>query len=52
MIRQYNRNAETVFPTGTWHKGGPIGTDVNLVVHFREEQNSLFVRANCKPNDA
>lgn len=48
LIRQYGRNAETVFPTGTWHKGGPIGTDVSLVVHFREEQNSQFVRANCK----
>ena len=50
MIRQYGRGAETVFPTGTWHKGGPIGPDVNLVVAFREEQNSLFVRANCKTN--
>lgn len=49
LIRQYGRNAEAVFPTGTWHKGGPIGTDVNLVVHFREEQNSQFVRANCNP---
>ena len=50
LIRQYSRNAETVFPTGTWHKGGPIGTDVSLVVHFREEQNSQFIRANCKVN--
>ncbi len=49
LIRQYGRGAETVFPTGTWHKGGPYGGDVNLVVHFREEQNSQFVRANCDP---
>jgi hypothetical protein len=47
LIRQYSRTAESVFPTGTWHKGGPYGADVNLVVAFREEQNSLFVRAAC-----
>lgn len=47
LIRQYGRGAETVFPTGTWHKGGPYGADVNLVVAFREEQNSLFVRSAC-----
>jgi hypothetical protein len=47
LIRQYGRTAESVFPTGTWHKGGPYGADVNLVVAFREEQNSLFVRAAC-----
>jgi hypothetical protein len=47
LIRQYGRGAETVFPTGAWHKGGPYGADVNLVVAFREEQNSLFVRAAC-----
>lgn len=50
LIRQYGRGAETVFPTGTWHKGGPYGTDVALVVPFNEEQNSLFVRANCRVN--
>ena len=50
LIRQFGRGAETVFPTGTWHKGGPYGTDVALVVPFNEEQNSLFVRADCRVN--
>jgi hypothetical protein len=50
LIRQYGRTAESVFPTGTWHKGGPYGTDVALIVPFNEEQNSLFVRAGCQLN--
>jgi starch-binding outer membrane protein, SusD/RagB family len=50
LIRQYGRSAESVFPTGTWHKGGPYGTDVALVVPFNEEQNPLFVRAGCQVN--
>jgi hypothetical protein len=47
LIVQYGRAANTVFPTGAWHKGGIYGNDVNMVVPFNEEQNSLFVRANC-----
>ena len=50
LIRQYARGAETVFPTGTWHKGGPYGTDVALLDAFTETNNSLFVAANCKAN--
>jgi hypothetical protein len=50
LIRQYGRGAETVFPTGTWHKGGPYGTDVALLDSFQETNNSLFVPANCKAN--
>jgi hypothetical protein len=49
LVRQYGRAANSVFPIGTWHgvNGGPYGNDVNLVVPFNEEQNSLFVRADC-----
>lgn len=47
MIRQYGRTANSVFPTGTWHKGGPYGNDVNMIAPFNEEQNSLFVRSAC-----
>jgi hypothetical protein len=50
LIRQYGRGAETVFPTGAWHKGGPYGTDVALLDSFQEANNSLFVAANCKAN--
>jgi hypothetical protein len=50
LIRQYGRGAETVFPTGTWHKGGPYGTDVALLDSFQETNNSLFDPAGCKAN--
>ena len=39
LIRYYGRNAETVFPTGAWHKGGNYGTDVNFPVPQAEETN-------------
>jgi starch-binding outer membrane protein, SusD/RagB family len=40
LIRQYGREAETVFPTGDWYKGGlTYGTDVNLPLPRREENN-------------
>ena len=39
LIRQYGRNAETVFPTGAWHKGGNYGTDVNFPLPQAEQNN-------------
>ncbi len=39
LIRQYGRAANTVFPTGAWHKGGNYGTDVNFPVPQAEENN-------------
>jgi Tetratricopeptide repeat len=40
LIRQYGRDAETVFPTGDWFKGGlTYGTDVNLPLPRREQNN-------------
>ena len=39
LIRQYGRPAETVFPTGEWFKGTSYGTDVNLPLPRREENN-------------
>lgn len=43
LVRQYGRNAEAVFPTGTFHKGGAYGVDVNYPVPFIETNNSKFV---------
>ncbi|MCU0650123.1 MAG: hypothetical protein MUF00_19200 [Gemmatimonadaceae bacterium] len=43
LIRQYGRNSEAVFPTGTFHKGGAYGVDVNYPVPFIETNNSKFV---------
>jgi starch-binding outer membrane protein, SusD/RagB family len=40
LIRQYGRNSETVFPTGSYYKGGlTYGTDVNLPLPRREANN-------------
>lgn len=39
LIRQYGRAANTVFPTGAWHKGGNYGNDVNFPVPFSEANN-------------
>lgn len=39
LVRQYNRPANTVFPTGAWHKSGAYGTDVNFPVPLAESNN-------------
>jgi starch-binding outer membrane protein, SusD/RagB family len=40
LIRQYERDAETVFPTGDYYRGGQTyGTDVNLPMPRREQNN-------------
>lgn len=46
LIRQYGRNSETVFPTGTFfHSGsasGSYGTDVNIILPNQEKNNPNF----------
>lgn len=44
LVRQYNRPADQVFPTGRFHKSGgaPYGTDVNLPVTDNEKTNPNF----------
>ena len=39
LVRQYGRGAETVYPTGSYFKGGVYGTDVVLVPHQDETNN-------------
>jgi hypothetical protein len=39
LVRQYNRSAETVWPTGPYFKGGAYGTDQNLVPSQAERNN-------------
>lgn len=39
LIRQYSRPAETVFPTGPWHKGNSYGPQVNFPVPQAEANN-------------
>jgi hypothetical protein len=42
LIRQYNRTAADVFPTGQHYKGGQYGSAVNLPVPSDEENNPKF----------
>ena len=43
LVRQYGRDAETVFPTGNYHKDGlKFGTDVNFLVPAPERNNPKF----------
>ena len=39
LVRQYNRASTSVFPVGTWHKGGNYGTDVNFPIPQAEQNN-------------
>jgi hypothetical protein len=47
LIRQYGRTAESVFPTGAWHKGGSYGTDVNFPIPFAETNNPTSGAGAC-----
>lgn len=42
MVRQYSRNADQVWPSGTFHKGGSYGPDVNFPVTDNEKTNPNF----------
>jgi hypothetical protein len=47
LVKFYQRPANSVFPTGDWHKGGPYGTDVSFPVPQAEETNPNFQRSAC-----
>jgi len=40
-MRQYNRTAASVFPTGGYSQGGTYGDDVSLPIPFEELNNPL-----------
>ena len=43
LVRQYGRGAETVFPTGAYHKDNLVrGTDVNIIIPISERNNPKF----------
>ena len=44
LIKHLGRGAETVFPTGTYFKGGAYGVDVNFPVPFQETNNPNFTQ--------
>ena len=41
LVRQYNRAANSVFPTGAYSQGGNYGDDVSLPIPFEELNNPL-----------
>lgn len=53
LVRQYNRAPNTVFPTGSWHKDGDYGTDLNLPIPQAEENNpNVAAGQTCLNRDA
>jgi hypothetical protein len=50
LVRQYGRGAESVFPTGAYHKQGLTrGTQVAFVVPQPEENNPEYDASACNP---
>jgi hypothetical protein len=52
LVRQYNRPVESVFPTGSYHKSGTYGTDVNVPIPQAEDNNPNFDRSACVTTQA
>jgi len=52
LVRQYGRGAESVFPTGQYHKPGTYGTDVSSPIPQAEDNNPNFDRSACDVTEA
>jgi hypothetical protein len=52
LIRQYGRSADSVFPSGAYHKGGVYGEDVNFPIPFDEANNSQYEISMCNTRQA
>jgi len=52
LVRQYNRGAESVYPTGSWWKGGNYGNQVTLPIPQSEETNLNYTASSCDPTKA
>lgn len=52
LIRQYGRAANTVFPSGAYHKGSTYGDDVNFPIPFNETQNPNYSVDQCNTTEA
>src|SRR5439155_25897326 len=53
LVRQYLRSAESVFPTGAYHKQGLTrGTQVSFVFPQPEENNPSYNTSSCVPTQA
>ena len=49
LVRQYTLNPDSVFPTGTYLRGGSYGTLVAFPVPASEDRNPHFDRSKCDP---
>src|SRR5687768_11753630 len=47
LVRQYDRPATSVFPTGAYSQGGLYGDDVSLPIPFEELNNPLAEECNA-----
>ena len=47
LVRQYGRAVNTVFPNGSYFKGGTYGNNVNVPVPFQEQNNPEYVPGSC-----
>lgn len=53
LVTQYQRAANSVFPSGTYFKGGVYNAQVNLLVPQQEQQdNPLYNASACDPTKA
>ncbi len=52
LVRQYGRPQDTVFPSGSYFKGGECGTDVAFPIPFDEVNNSWFDPNACNIEQA
>jgi hypothetical protein len=51
LVRQYARTAESVYPTGAYHKQGLTrGTQVSFIVPQPEENNPEYDASACNPS--
>jgi len=44
LVRQYNRPADSVYPIGSYYKGGLYGTAYVMAVPFEEVNNPNFTQ--------
>ncbi len=47
LIRQYGRSPDSVFPSGSYYKGGSYGPDVVLPLDFDEQNNPNWNTSLC-----
>ena len=51
LVRQYGRAVNSVFPNGSYFKGGTYGNNVNVPVPFQEQNNPEYVAGSCKQDE-